>query len=62
MGEVGVMCVTFFGYALFTNAMFAVRMRVYVRVSVRLSVSPWLRNLPVTAFDILSRVGVNFEI
>lgn len=31
-------------------------------VFVCLSVSPWLKNLPVTAFDTLSRVGVIFEI
>lgn len=40
--------------------MCAVHMCVCVCACVCLSVSPWLRNLPVTAFDTLSRVGVNF--
>lgn len=41
--------------------MFAARMCVCVCVAmcVCLSVSPWLRKLPVTAFDTLSWVGVN---
>lgn len=51
------------------NAMFAVCMFVCLCMSVFFCVcvsvffvSPWLRNLPVTALDTLYSVGVNFEI